>query len=60
MYVCICNAIRETDLRSAARRCAGDPDAVYGSLGHTPQCRQCMDEASAILSEERATAAVPA
>ncbi len=24
MFICICNAIRETDLRAAARTCAGD------------------------------------
>lgn len=53
MYVCICNAIRETDLRAAARRCSGDADAVYCSMGRTPQCRQCIDEASDILMEER-------
>jgi bacterioferritin-associated ferredoxin len=54
MYVCICNAIRETDLRTAARSCAGDADTVYNALGRTPQCRQCIDEASEILNEERA------
>jgi bacterioferritin-associated ferredoxin len=53
MYVCICNAIRETDLRAAARCCSGDADAVYASLGRAPQCRQCIEEASEILMEER-------
>mgnify|MGYP001270325312 FL=1 len=54
MYVCICNAIRETDLRSAARECAGDADAVYEALGHRPQCGQCLDDAAELLIEERA------
>lgn len=58
MYVCICNAIRETDLRTAARCCMGDADAVYNRLGHTPQCRQCLEEASEILTEERAGSGV--
>lgn len=53
MYICICNAIRETDLRSAARTCQGDPDAVYAAMGKTPQCAQCLDEAAEILIEER-------
>ena len=53
MYVCICNAIRETELRCAARRCPGDADAVYASLGKRPQCAQCLDEAAEILIEER-------
>lgn len=56
MYVCICNAIRETELRSAALSCAGDVDAVYASLGKTPQCGQCLDEAMHILIEEREAA----
>jgi len=60
MYVCICNAIRETDLRSAALTCSGDADAVYCSLGRTPQCRQCLDEASDILMQERAAASLSA
>jgi bacterioferritin-associated ferredoxin len=56
MYICICNAIRECDLRSAARTCRGDADAVYASLGKTPQCAQCLDEATDIILEERFTA----
>jgi bacterioferritin-associated ferredoxin len=53
VYVCICNAIRETDLRAAAHCCRGDADAVYHSLGRPPQCRQCLDDAADILAEER-------
>lgn len=54
MYICICNAIRESELRDAARRCPGDPDAVYEALGCRPQCGQCLDEAAELLIEERA------
>lgn len=53
MYICVCNAIRECELRTAARGCPGDADAVYASLGKTPQCCQCLDEAAEILIEER-------
>lgn len=53
MFVCICNAIRETELRSAAVSCSGNAEAVYASLGRPPQCRQCLDEAAEILCEER-------
>ncbi|MCX7865301.1 MAG: ferredoxin [Novosphingobium sp.] len=55
MYVCICNAIREADLRSAARRLHGDAEMLYISLGHEPQCRQCLAQAERIVSEERGT-----
>ncbi len=57
MYICVCNAIRDTDLRQAARRHPGDADAVYACLGKTPQCGQCLDDAAEILIEERERAA---
>ena len=60
MYICICNAIRECDLRAAARSCSGDVDAVYEFLGKTPQCGQCRDEAAEILIEERFSCQVDA
>ena len=54
MYVCICNAIREKDLRAAARCCRDGAEDLYARLGRTPQCRQCLDEATEIVAEERA------
>jgi bacterioferritin-associated ferredoxin len=57
MYVCNCNAIRECDFRRAARCVPGDAEAIYAALGKRPQCRQCLEQADAIASEERA--AVP-
>ena len=54
MYVCICNAIRETTLRDAARRCTAGVDEIYEALGKRPQCGQCLDDAAEILIEERA------
>lgn len=60
MYVCICNAIRETTLREAARQCTGGVDAVYEALGKAPQCGQCLDEAAEILIDERQRCAVEA
>ena len=57
MYVCICNAIKESELRDKARCCRGGVDAIYASLGKQPQCGQCLDEAAEILIEERVEAA---
>jgi bacterioferritin-associated ferredoxin len=53
MYVCICNAICQNQLRQAAGQCDGDAEAVYAALGRVPQCRQCLDEAEAFLAEVR-------
>ena len=54
MYVCICNAIRESDLRDAARKYSGDAEALYARLGKVPQCRQCLEEAQDVVEEARA------
>ena len=59
MYICVCNAIRECELRRAALRAAGDAEAVYASLGKKPNCGQCLDDADEIILEERALAAIP-
>ena len=54
MYICICNAIRETDLRKMAQKTPGDAEAVYAALGKRPNCGTCLKEADSILFEERA------
>ena len=54
MYVCVCNAIRECEFRHAARRMEGDAEEIYASLGKTPQCGTCLEEADEMVAEERA------
>ena len=53
MYTCICNAIRECDLRQAARRHDGDAESVYAKLGKRPNCGHCLEEAELVIFEER-------
>ncbi|HEY1124957.1 MAG TPA: ferredoxin [Sphingobium sp.] len=53
MYVCICNAIKEDELREVARHGVTCPEAAYAILGKTPQCRTCLDHADDVMSEER-------
>lgn len=53
MYVCVCNAIRESELRCAARCQLGNAEAIYCALGRPPQCRQCLEDAEDILAHER-------
>lgn len=60
MYVCICNAIRESELRKAAHRVSGDAERCYKALGKPACCGSCLDEADAILIEERELGYVPA
>lgn len=58
MYICICNAIREKDLRCAARCQAGDAETLYEAMGHIPRCCQCLHDADVIVASERASIAV--
>jgi len=53
MYICICNAIRETDLRQAAIGHDGDAEATYATLGKRPNCGQCLGKAGEIIEQER-------
>lgn len=59
MYICICNAIRECELRRAAHQSSGDAESVYAMLGKRPNCRQCLEDAEEVLFEERELAAAP-
>jgi len=56
MYICICNAIRETDLRQAALEGQGDAEATYATLGKRPNCGQCLGKAGEIIEQERSSA----
>ncbi|WP_129791608.1 bacterioferritin-associated ferredoxin [Sphingosinicella sp. CPCC 101087] len=56
MIVCVCNAIRETELRQAAREGASCPTSAYRLYGRKPRCGQCFSFARELIAAERATA----
>ena len=56
MVVCICNAVKERDVRNAARQGSTTACQAYRSLGCQPKCGQCVPFARAIIDEERAAA----
>ena len=56
MIVCICNAIRESDVRKAAREGASCPASAYRCMGRKPRCGQSFSFAREIITAERATA----
>lgn len=56
MVVCICNAIRECEVRKAAREGASCPASAYASIGRKPRCGQCFPFARQLISAERAPA----
>ena len=54
MIGCICNAIREDEIRRAARNGAPCPIAAYRSVDCEPQCGQCLPYARELIDQERA------
>jgi bacterioferritin-associated ferredoxin len=56
MVVCVCNAIRENEVRHAARSGCVTPCEAFRSMGRQPKCGQCTVVARAIIAEERAAA----
>jgi bacterioferritin-associated ferredoxin len=56
MIVCVCNAIRETEVRKAARAGASCPTSAYASVGRRPRCGQCFSFAREIIRAEHAAA----
>ena len=53
MYVCICNAITDKQIRSAAEQGATDLWALQSKLGVAAGCGSCKEVASEILAEYR-------
>ena len=56
MIVCVCNAIREAEVRQAARDGAACPTSAYRAFDCKPRCGQCLPFAREIIAAERATA----
>jgi bacterioferritin-associated ferredoxin len=56
MVVCVCNAIRESEVRAAARDGAVSACQAYRALGLQPKCGQCVPFAREIIAQERAAA----
>jgi len=53
MYVCICNAITDSQIREAAESGAQDLWALQSALGVASGCGSCKEAASEILRESR-------
>jgi bacterioferritin-associated ferredoxin len=51
MYVCICNAITDREIRSAADLGARTLDDLSSTLGVATCCRRCADCATCVLND---------
>jgi bacterioferritin-associated ferredoxin len=56
MIVCVCNAIREKELRDAVACPRERPAEVYARLGRKPKCGQCLSFARDLISMKSASA----
>jgi len=54
MIVCVCNAIRECDVREAARCGASCPTSAYRAFGRKPRCGQCFPFAREVIASAQA------
>jgi bacterioferritin-associated ferredoxin len=52
MIVCVCNALREREVREAVRSGCKDPLSAYASLGCRPRCGQCVPYVREMISTE--------
>ena len=59
MYVCICNAITDKQIRAAAEEGATDLWGLQAALGVATGCGSCKEAASEILAEYRRRPAPP-
>ena len=55
MYVCVCNAITDKQIRAAAEAGTTDLWRLQAELGVATNCGSCSDVASEILAEYRGT-----
>ena len=53
MYVCICNAITDKQIRKAAKAGATDLRGLQAQLGVASGCGSCKEAVSEILAEYR-------
>lgn len=56
MILCVCNSLREADVRAAVRSGATCPMTAYRALGTKPKCGTCVPAARTIVNQERTVA----
>jgi bacterioferritin-associated ferredoxin len=56
MYICLCNALTDRDVRASCENSCGSVSAVYRSLGCAPQCGKCVPMVRQMLRQQDAGA----
>jgi bacterioferritin-associated ferredoxin len=59
MYVCLCNAYRESHVREVIKTTAGSGpvtvEQIYARLGSEPRCGQCLRHVQCMIDSARET-----
>jgi bacterioferritin-associated ferredoxin len=53
MFVCICNAVTDNDIRNAVKAGANDLATLQDELGVAVNCGSCADDAAQLIREHR-------
>jgi bacterioferritin-associated ferredoxin len=56
MYVCLCNAIKESELRELAHSGVREAHAPYEALGVELNCETCLEHVQEVLDRTLAPA----
>lgn len=59
MYTCICERVRERDVRSAIRCGAKTEESVGDACGAGTRCGSCLDRICELIEEEAPPVSVP-
>ncbi|HEY9345308.1 MAG TPA: (2Fe-2S)-binding protein, partial [Inquilinus sp.] len=51
MYICICNALNDTQIRCAVESGAKTAGQVYAGLGCAPRCGKCVTSIRHMVNE---------
>lgn len=54
MYVCVCNAYTEREIRAMARAGVRSVEEAYRRLGSEPICRRCLITAQQLIDDGQA------
>ena len=49
MYVCVCNAYRDSEIRAVAQNGVRCAKKAYQELGNGPQCGRCLSFAQGLI-----------
>jgi len=54
MYICLCNALTDRDVRAGCENSGGSVAMVYRTLGCQPQCGKCVPLVRQMLRQQDA------